>query len=195
MNRVFFNNKFYLQVAKKHFPIYNKDSCPAAEYREEIMLGLRRIIRIINRTGTFKILLSYLFVLIAGGIILNFIAPEVHNIFEGIYFCFVASTTIGFGDIVPVTAAGRIITIIVTLFGILTVAMVPGVVVAYYTEYLKIQEKETISAFLDKLEHLPDLSKNELKELSDRVKKFNKVKVKKHNQNDPAPGDEHLPVQ
>ena len=64
--------------------------------------------------------------------------------------------------------------IIVTLIGILTTAMVPGVVVAYYTEYLKAQEKETISTFMEKLEHLPELDKNELEDLSERVKEFRK---------------------
>ena len=149
----------------------------AADYREDIMLGLKRIIKVINRTGAFKILLSYLFALVLGGILMVFIEPQIDNVFDGIYFCFVASTTIGFGDIVPVTVIGRVITMVVTLFGILTVAMVPGVVVAYYTEYLKAKERETVSTFLEKLEKLPELSREELTELSERVKAFNK-KVK-----------------
>ena len=140
------------------------------------MKGFRRIGKLLHRTGTIKIFFAYLVVLLIGGILLSLIEPQVHGIFEGFYFCFVASTTIGFGDIVPVTALGRIITIIVTLFGVLTVAMVTGVVVTYYTEYLKIKEKETISTFLEKLENLPELSKEELTELSDRVKQFNAKK-------------------
>ena len=140
------------------------------------MKGLRRIGKLLNRTGTNKIFFAYLIVLLIGGILLSFIEPQVHGIMEGFYFCFVASTTIGFGDIVPVTVLGRIITIIVTLFGVLTVAMVPGVMVTYYTEYLKAKEKETISTFLEKLENLPELSKEELTELSERVKQFNTKK-------------------
>ena len=58
----------------------------------------------------------------------------------------------------------------------ISVAMVPGVVVSYYTEYLKSKENETISTFLEKLEHLPELSKEELTELSEKVKKFNNKK-------------------
>lgn len=143
------------------------------------MRALRRMIKLLNRTGTIKIFLSYLVLLFIGGTILTFIEPQVHNVFEGFYFCFVASTTIGFGDIAPVTVVGRIITIIVTLFGILTVAMVPGVVVAYYTEYLKLQEKETVSTFLEKLERLSEMNKEELTELSERVKEFSKNKLKK----------------
>lgn len=143
---------------------------------EIIMKALKRIGKLLNRTGTIKFFFAYLIILLISGFILSLIEPQVNGIFEGFYFTFVASTTIGFGDIVPVTILGRIITIIVTLFGVLTVAMVPGVVVAYYTEYLKIKEKETVSTFLEKLERLPELSKEELTELSERVKQFNAKK-------------------
>ena len=69
---------------------------------------------------------------------------------------------------------GRLVVIFVTLCGILTVAMVPGVVVAYYTEYLRKREEDTVSTFLEKLEHLPELQKKELEEISERIKNFNK---------------------
>lgn len=143
------------------------------------MLAVKRIINVLRHTGAIKIFFVYLIVLCAAGFVLIFIEPQVHGLFEGIYFCFVASTTIGFGDIVPVTVLGRIIIIVVTIIGILTTAMVPGVVVAYYTEFLKARENETISTFLEKLEHLPELSKDELEDLSERVKQFNKKNMKK----------------
>ena len=141
------------------------------------MLGLRRIIKLLRHTKTNRMFLAYLLVLLIGGIVMYFLdEPKVDSIFDGFYFLFVASTTIGFGDIYPVTVLGKIITMIVSLIGILTVAMVPGVVVAYYTEYLKLQEKDTISTFLEKLERLPDMDKKELMDLSERVKEFNKNK-------------------
>ena len=143
------------------------------------MKGLRRIGRLLVHTGTVKVAIAYLILLCIGGVALSFIEPQVHGIFEGVYFCFIASTTVGFGDIVPVTVLGRIITIIVTLAGILTVAMVPGVVVTYYTEYLKLREKETISTFLEKLERLPEMDQAQLEELSERIREFNEKELKK----------------
>ena len=135
---------------------------------------LKRLGKLLWHTGTIKIFFAYIVVLCIAGLILRFIEPQVDTFFDGIYFSFVASTTIGFGDIVPVTFWGRMITMITTLVGILTVAMVPGVVVAYYTEYLKAKESETVSTFLEKLDHLPELSKEELEELSERVRQFKK---------------------
>ncbi|MBQ9247542.1 MAG: hypothetical protein IJ171_03035, partial [Ruminococcus sp.] len=86
------------------------------------MKALRRIGKLLVRTGAIKIFGAYVAVLIIGGIVMTFIEPQVHGVFEGFYYWFVASTTVGFGDIVPVTVIGRIITIVVTMVGILTVA-------------------------------------------------------------------------
>ena len=66
------------------------------------------------------------------------------------------------------------ITIIVTIYGILMTAMVPGVVVSYYMEYLKIREKKTVSIFFEDLERLPELSKEELTQLSEKIKRLEK---------------------
>lgn len=141
-----------------------------------MMRPLKRMLRVLKHTGAIKIFFAYVIILCIGGVLLCFIEPQIHSFFEGVYYCFVASTTIGFGDIVPITMPGRIITVFVTIAGILTVAMVPGVVVAYYTEYLKARENETISTFLEKLEQLPELSKDELTEISEKVRRFNQNK-------------------
>lgn len=144
------------------------------------MKALRRIHRVLKHTGTIKIFIAYLALLAVGGCVLCPIEPQIDNVFEGFYFSFVASTTIGFGDIAPVTFLGRLITVLITIAGILTVAMVPGVIVAYYTEYLKARESETISTFLEKLEHLPELSHEELSELAEKIKRFNRSSSHKH---------------
>ena len=69
---------------------------------------------------------------------------------------------------------GRITIVVVTIYAIIVTAMVPGVVVSYYLEYLKVKENDTISTFLEKLENLSELSKEELDELSERVRQYNK---------------------
>lgn len=130
--------------------------------------------RILKRTGTLKIFKSFLMFLCAASVILVVVEPGIDTFVDGLWYCFVSAATIGFGDICVVTRIGRITTVIVAIHGILMTAMVPGVVVSYYMEYLKIREKETISTFLEQLERLPELSKEELENLSERVKKFNR---------------------
>ena len=138
------------------------------------MKKLGRCIKVLKHTGTLKIFFSFVIFLCLAAVVLMIAEPQIETVGDGIWYCFVSATTIGFGDIYVTTRLGRIITILVALYGILMTAMVPGVVVSYYMEYLKIREKETISAFLEKLEKLPELSKEELQAVSEKIKKFNK---------------------
>lgn len=58
------------------------------------------------------------------------------------------------------------------LHEILMVAVIPGVVVSYYLEVIHRRENEKLMSFLDALEHLPDMSKEELAEISVKIKKI-----------------------
>lgn len=138
------------------------------------MKKFRRIIRILKRTGALKMLVSFIIFYCASSVAMWLFEPNVDTIGDGLWYCFVASTTIGFGDIVALTCLGRIITILVSVYGIVVTAMIPGVVVSYYMEFLKIKEKETVSLFLENLEHLNELSSEELADLSYKIKKFNR---------------------
>ena len=143
-------------------------------FRGMSMKKLRRCIKILKYTGTLKMFFSFVIFLCLAAVVLMIVEPQIKTVGDGIWYCFVSATTIGFGDIYVTTRIGRAITILVALYGILMTAMVPGVVVSYYMEYIKIREKETISTFLEKLEKLPELSKEELLEVSEKIKKFNK---------------------
>lgn len=138
----------------------------------------KRCYKVLKRTGTLKIFISFLLFLCIAAALLTMLDPGIETFGDGIWYCFVAATTIGFGDLCVATGIGRIITALVAAYGILMTAMVPGVVVSYYMEYLKIREKETISIFLEKLERLPELSQEELEQLSERVREFEKKKLK-----------------
>lgn len=139
----------------------------------------RRCYKVLKRTGTLKIFISFLLFLCVAAALLALFDPGIETFGDGVWYCFVASTTIGFGDLCVTTRIGRVITVLVSAYGILMTAMVPGVVVSYYMEYLKIREKETISVFLEKLERLPELSPEELEQLSQRVREFERKNLNK----------------
>ncbi len=54
------------------------------------------------------------------------------------------------------------------------VALFSGVVVSYYLEVVHRREKITATVFLDKMEHLTELSQEELKEMQDKAREFSK---------------------
>ena len=136
------------------------------------MKAFKRVWFVLRKTGSLNTFLGFILVCLVASILLKHIEPGIKTIGDGIWYCFVASTTIGFGDIYATTTLGRCITILVSLCGIFVFAMMTGVVVSYYMEYLNNRKEETVSVFLEKLENLQNLSKKELKEISDKVKKI-----------------------
>ena len=61
---------------------------------------------------------------------------------------------------------------LVLIYAVLVIAIITGVVVNYYNELVELRKSETISAVLDRLEQLPEMSKEELVELSEKVHKL-----------------------
>ncbi|MBE6020963.1 MAG: two pore domain potassium channel family protein [Clostridiales bacterium] len=136
------------------------------------MKALRRVLFIIKATHADRIFWGFIILLCVAGFTLRFIEPGIEDIGDGFWYLYVASTTIGFGDLYAVTPLGRIITVLVSMSGIVMVAMITGVVVSYYTEFVRGQKDESVSMFMEKLENLPDLSKEELEQVSNRIKEF-----------------------
>ena len=71
-----------------------------------------------------------------------------------------------------VTFIGKICSVLITVYAIYAIAIITGVVVNFYTQMVEMQRKETLTMFMDKLERLPELSKEELEVISKNVKKF-----------------------
>lgn len=132
---------------------------------------LRLLHRILCTTRMYGILGGFLLYFSITAVIIWLSDPEVQTLGDGFWYCFVCCTTIGFGDIVPSTLLSRILTVLLTVYGILIVAVIPGVIVSYVTEFNQLKLKESTAIFLDKLEHLEDLSTEELREISQTIRK------------------------
>ncbi len=136
------------------------------------MKKYRLLWSIVRRTHTDKLLYAFLVNLFVVALFITMAEPQITHYGDGLWYTFVACTTIGFGDFAAVTLIGRILTVYMAVNEILLVAIIPGVVVSYYLEVIHRRERESLTVFLDKLEHLPELSEEELREISERVKKL-----------------------
>ena len=80
------------------------------------------------------------YVLISALVIYN-VEPESFNtFFDAIYWATISLTTVGYGDIYPVTTVGRIVTMISSIFGIAIIALPSGVITAGYLEVVNKDE-------------------------------------------------------
>jgi voltage-gated potassium channel len=68
--------------------------------------------------------------------------PKVHNFGDAFYFTVVAVSTVGFGDIVPVTAEGRLVTVAMIISGII---LIPFQAARIFRTWMRAdREKKTI---------------------------------------------------
>ncbi len=82
------------------------------------------------------------YILISALVIFNVEPDSFDSFFEAIYWATVSLTTVGYGDIYPVSTLGRIITMLSSVFGIAIVALPAGIITAGYMTELSNREKE-----------------------------------------------------
>lgn len=82
--------------------------------------------------------------IIASALIIYNVEPDSFaTFFDAIYWATVSLTTVGYGDIYPVSTMGRLITMFSSIFGIAIVALPAGIITAgYMTEVQKFDETE-----------------------------------------------------
>jgi len=64
-------------------------------------------------------------------------AETFHSFFDALYWATVTLTTVGYGDLCPVTDIGRVVSMLSSLFGVAIIALPSGVITASYLEQLK----------------------------------------------------------
>ena len=83
------------------------------------------------------------YVLISALVIYNVEPESFETFFDAIYWATISLTTVGYGDIYPITTIGRIVTMISSVFGIAIIALPSGVITAgYLSEINKDQDNE-----------------------------------------------------
>ena len=126
---------------------------------------------LLRRSGIYKILLGFMGVYLFCAIVVMIAEPNVERFGDALWFLWAVSTTVGLGDITAVTVPGRLATIVCSLYAIITTALITGVAVDYFNEERQRQYDESLTLFLDKLERLPELDKDELAAISKKVKR------------------------
>jgi voltage-gated potassium channel len=69
-------------------------------------------------------------------------ATTFEDFFDALYWATVTLTTVGYGDMIPVTDIGRFVSMLSSLFGVAIIALPSGVITASYLEELKSLKKQ-----------------------------------------------------
>ena len=81
------------------------------------------------------------YILVSALVIYNVEPESFETFFDAIYWATVSLTTVGYGDIYPVTTIGRIVTMVSSAFGIAIIALPSGVITAGYLSEIS-EEKQ-----------------------------------------------------
>ena len=76
--------------------------------------------------------LAIAYIIISALVVFNVEPESFNNFFDAIYWATVSLTTVGYGDIYPITTIGRIVTMVSSIFGIAIVALPAGIITAGY---------------------------------------------------------------
>ncbi len=95
------------------------------------------------------LLFLLLFVMMTGAIAIYVLEdmhnPNINSMFDAIYWSLVTISTVGYGDISPVTEMGRVIAMIIILFGIAMISFATSVIVSAFSEKLhKLKEERVV---------------------------------------------------
>ena len=92
---------------------------------------------IIRKTYALEIIFGLLVMMVAFSFVLRFTDDAFTTFWDALWYCFAIVTTIGFGDLTPASGAGRIISVILGIYGIVVVALITSIIVNFYGEMKK----------------------------------------------------------
>jgi len=100
--------------------------------------------------------------MVLGGVIVSRIDPSIGTVWDGMWWAWVTMATVGYGDVVPHSAAGRLFGSLLILFGVVLLSLLTANLAAFFiggdVEKVEREEKEAdrllkeISARLERIE-------------------------------------------
>lgn len=86
--------------------------------------------------------LAIFYIIITALVMFNLEPDTFNNFFEAIYWSAISLTSVGYGDIIPVSNFGRLFTILSSFVGVAIVALPSGIITAGYLEVLAQESRQ-----------------------------------------------------
>ena len=96
---------------------------------------------ILIQTHTLNVLLCLFAMIIAFSFLFPMFEENIPTYWDAMWYCFTVITTIGFGDFYAATVVGRVLTVLLGIYGIVVVSILTSVIVNYYGALTK-KDKE-----------------------------------------------------
>ena len=88
------------------------------------------------------ILFAVAYIFVSALVVFNVEPQTFKNFFDALYWATISLTTVGYGDITPVTEIGKLVTMISAILGLAIIALPSGIIMAGFMEELVISKGE-----------------------------------------------------
>ena len=121
-----------------------------------------------NRLGTTLIVACIITVF--WGILMSIIDPNIKTPWDGIWFAWETVTTVGFGDVVPTSIAGRLLDIVLMIMGVALISLLT----ANFSAYFISQNTDTIKREENEIRKILRNMQKQLTEIQQQLNQLNK---------------------
>ena len=138
-------------------------------------LRFRAIWPVIRAAGLVPWTIAFAILFVAASAVVSASEPAIGGFGNAAWLMFQVVTTIGLGDFTCVSPLGRAAAIVLSVYSVFFLALITGAVVSYCSERMNARRDASVAHFIDQLEHLPELSHEEIVDLSEKVRKFDQM--------------------
>ncbi|MEA1989678.1 MAG: ion channel [Pseudomonadota bacterium] len=156
---------------------------------------MKDIVAVLNRNRFGQILVASAFIILGAGALFSYL--EGRALWDGVWYALVTITTVGYGDVVPVSDYGRVFGVVLILFGVVFFSLVTANISAFLIgsdqrkvekdilRHMKLSEKKQVEQQVLNDEHFEKIilhMSSEIEQLRDELKQIQQENLSKLNE-------------
>jgi voltage-gated potassium channel len=131
---------------------------------------------IIQTNGLHKMITFTCILIFISAIPFSLIEPKINTNQDALWWSIVTATTVGYGDLSPATLGGRLIAILLMIFGIGLIGMITGSIATFFISHTKEEASVTVTFIKHELDRYDQLT---LSDMDTLLILLEKLKVEK----------------
>ena len=139
-----------------------------------ILILFAQLFQVINvflkDTYLDEILGIFLIIIISFTLGLYLFDPSMNSLFDSLWFVVSTLTTVGYGDVMPNSIIGKVISLVLLIGGVLIFSAITAAMASYFNVKLLSHSNEDLKSLHDKLDNY----EKEFKELKEEISELNK---------------------
>lgn len=125
------------------------------------------LVQIIKKTLAYEIVMGLFVLILFCSVYFLTCEPNIGSFVDALWYCFAVITTIGFGDISVTTTFGRILSVILGIYGIAMVALFTSLIVNLYNVRSKKRDTALLKEIKDIKKETAEIKQNQEQSLED----------------------------